>query len=182
MVAREFQKSVYFCFIDYVKTFNCVDHNKLENSARDGNIRPPDLPPEKKYAGPEATVRTEHGKKQTDSKLGKKHVKAVYCHPAYLTYMQSSVRFSHSVVSKSLRPHGLQQSILAYPSPTPRVHSNSCPLSRSCHPTISSNALPFCLQSFPASGSFQMSHFFHIRWPNIGVSTSASVLPMNIQD
>ena len=62
MVAKELQKSVYFCFIDYVKTFNCVNHNKVENSARDGNIRPPDLPPENQYAGPKATVRTGHGK------------------------------------------------------------------------------------------------------------------------
>ena len=59
--AREFQKSIYFCFIDYAKTFDCVDHNKLENSERDGNTRPPDLPLEKLCAGQEATVRTGHG-------------------------------------------------------------------------------------------------------------------------
>ena len=58
--AREFQKNIYFCFIDYSKAFDCVDHNKLKNSERDGNTRPPDLPPEKS-AGPEATVRTGHG-------------------------------------------------------------------------------------------------------------------------
>ena len=57
---REFQKNIYFCFIDYVKAFDCVDHNKLENSERDGNTRPPDLPPEKS-SGQEATVRIGHG-------------------------------------------------------------------------------------------------------------------------
>ena len=59
--AREFQKDIYFCFIDYAKAFNCVDDNKLENSERDGNTRPPDLPLENLYAGQEATVRTGHG-------------------------------------------------------------------------------------------------------------------------
>ena len=59
--ASEFQKNIYFCFIDYAKTFDCVDRNKLENSSRDGNTRPPDLPPENLYAGQEATVRTGHG-------------------------------------------------------------------------------------------------------------------------
>ena len=70
------------------------------------------------------------------------------------------------------------------PSPTPRVHSNSCPLSRWCHPTISSSVVPFssCLQSFPASGSFPMSQFFASGGQSIGVSASASVLPTNIQD
>ena len=59
--AREFQKNIYFCFIDYVKAFDCVDHNKLEKSESDGNTRPPDLPLEKPYAGQEATIRTGHG-------------------------------------------------------------------------------------------------------------------------
>ena len=70
------------------------------------------------------------------------------------------------------------------PSTTPRVYSNSCPLSRWCHPTISSSIIPFssCLQSFPASGSFQMSQFFASGGQSIGVSASASVLPRNIQD
>ena len=73
-----------------------------------------------------------------------------------------SVQFSHSVGSDSLRPHGLQHAWSPCPSPTPGVYQNSCPLSRWCHPTISSSAIPFssCLQSFPASGSFQMSQFF----------------------
>ena len=96
----------------------------------------------------------------------------------------SSVQFSLSVMSDSLRPHGLQDSRPPCPSPTPWVHSNSCPLSQWCHPTISSSVIPFssCPQSFPASGSFQMSQFFASGGQGIGVSASASVLPMNTQD
>ena len=83
----------------------------------------------------------------------------------------------------SLWPHGLQHTRPPCPSPTPRVYSNSCLLSRWCHPTISSSVVPFssCLQSFPASGSFQMSQFFASGHQSIGVSASASVLPMDIQ-
>ena len=90
--------------------------------------------------------------------------------------------FSHYIVSESLQPHGLQHARPPCPSPTLGVYSNSCPLTRWCHPTISSSIVPFssCLQSFPASGSFQMSQFFASGGPSIGVS--ASVLPMNIQD
>ena len=96
----------------------------------------------------------------------------------------SSVQFSHSVMSDSLQPHGLQHTRLPCPAPTPGVYSNSCPLSRWCHPTISSSAVPFSshLQSFPASGSFPMSQFFTSGGQSIGVSASPSVLPMNIQD
>ena len=95
----------------------------------------------------------------------------------------SSVQFSHSVVSNSLRPHEPQHARLPCPSPTPRVYPNSCPLSRWCHPTISSSVIPFSshLQSFPASGSFPMSQFF-TSGGQIGASAIASVLPMNIQD
>ena len=94
----------------------------------------------------------------------------------------SSVQFSRSVVSDSLRPHGLQHTRPPCPSPTPRVYSNSCPLRWWCHPTILSSVIPFSsrLQSFPASGSFQM--FFTSGGQSIGVSALASVLPMNIQD
>ena len=93
-------------------------------------------------------------------------------------------QFSRSVVSDSLRPHGLQHSRPPCPSPTPGVYSNLCLLSRWCHPAISSSVVPFSshLQSFPASGSFQMSQFFTSGGQSIGVSASASVLPMNIQD
>ena len=96
----------------------------------------------------------------------------------------SLVQFSHSVVSNSLRPHGLQHSRPPCPSPTPGVYSNSCSLSRWCHPIISSSVIPFSfrLPSFPASGSFQMNQLFASGGQSIGVSASASVLPMNIQD
>ena len=99
-------------------------------------------------------------------------------------YPVRSVQFSHSVVSDSLGPHGLQHARLPCPSPTPGACSNSCPSSGWCHPTISSSAIPFssCLQSFPASGSFLKSHFFTSGSQSIGASASASVLPMNIQD
>ena len=95
-----------------------------------------------------------------------------------------SVQFSCSVMSDSLQPHELQQARRPCPSPTPGVYPNSCPLSRSCHPTISSSVVPFssCPQSFPASRSFQMSQLFASGGQSIGVSASASVLPMNIQD
>ena len=92
-------------------------------------------------------------------------------------------QFSHSVMPKSLRPHGLQHTRPLCLSPTPRVYSNSCPSRRWCHPTISSSVIPFSrLQSFPASGSFQMSQFVPSGGQSIGVSASTSVLPMNIQD
>ena len=93
-------------------------------------------------------------------------------------------QFSHSVVSDSLQPHGLQHTRLPHPSPTPWACSNLCSLNQWCHSTISSFVIPFssCLQSFPASGSFQMSQFFESGGQNIRASASASVLPMNIQD
>ena len=92
--------------------------------------------------------------------------------------------FSCLVVSNSLRPRGLQHERLSWLSPTPRACSNSCPLSPWCHPTISSSVIPFssCLQSSSASGSFLMSQLFTSGGQSIGASTSASVLPMNIQD
>ena len=92
--------------------------------------------------------------------------------------------FSCSVVSNSLQPHGLQHARPPCPLPIPGVYSDSCPLRRQCHPTISSSVIPFtsCLQSFPASGSFQMSQLFASGGQSIGVSASASVLSVNIQD
>ena len=93
-------------------------------------------------------------------------------------------RFSYSVVSDSLQAHEPQDARPACPSPTPRVHPNSCPSSRWCHPTISSSVIPFssCPQPFPASGSFPMSQLFVSGGQSIGVSASTSVLPMNTQD
>ena len=94
------------------------------------------------------------------------------------------VQFSRPVMSDSLWPHGLQHARLPCPSLTPGVYSNSCPLSRWCRPTISSSVISFssCLQSSPASGSFPMSHFFTSGDQSIGVSASASVLSVNIQE
>ena len=102
----------------------------------------------------------------------------------YLTrIILTSVQFSHSVLSNSLRPHGLQQARLPCPSLSPWVCPNSCPLSQWCHPTISSSVVPFssCPQSFPASGSFPVSWHFTSGGPSFGASAPASVLPMNIQ-
>ena len=96
----------------------------------------------------------------------------------------NSVQFSCSVMSDSLQHHGLQHTRLPCPSPTPRAYSNSCPLSRWCHPTISSSVVPFSshFQSCPASGSFQMSQFFASGGQSTRASASASVFPMKIQD
>ena len=100
-----------------------------------------------------------------------------------MIFFLSSVQFSPSVVSNSLWPHESQHDRPPCPAPTPRVHSNSCPLSRWCHPAISSSVVPFssCPQSLPASGSFPMSQLFTSGGQSIGVSALASVLPMNTQ-
>ena len=102
----------------------------------------------------------------------------------FLFFFTFSVQFSHSVMSDSLRPHEPQHARPPYPSPTPAVHTNPCPLSRWWPPTISSSVVPFSsrLQSFPASGSFQTSQFFASGGRSIRVSASTSVLPMNTQD
>ena len=96
----------------------------------------------------------------------------------------SSVQFILSVMSDSLWLHRLQQARLPCPSPTPGAYPNSCPLSQWCYPTNSSSVVPFsfCLESFPASGSFPMSQLFTTGGQSIGASASASVLPINIQD
>ena len=111
------------------------------------------------------------------------------------TNVGSSVEMHYTAVCKvdpfssgaqlcpTLQHHGLQHTRPPCPSPTPRAYSNSCPSSQSCQATISSSVVPFsCLQSYPASGSFTMSQFFASGGQSFGVSTSASVLPMNIQD
>ena len=95
----------------------------------------------------------------------------------------SSVQFSHSVVSDSLQPHKLQHAMPPCPSPTPRVHSNSCPSSWWCHPAISSSVIPFssCPQSLPASESFPRSQLFAWGGQSTAVSALASFLPKNTQ-
>ena len=119
----------------------------------------------------------------------------MYLHTSsYLISMQShiyqkslfncSVQFSLSVVSDSLWSHEPQHARLPCPSPSPGVHPNPCPSCWWCHPTISSSVVPFssCPQSFPASGSFQMSQLSASGGQRIGVSASTSVPPMNTQD
>ena len=113
-----------------------------------------------------------------------KYVIYVTCNDFSTITVLNSVQFSYSVMSNSMRPHGLQHARFPCPSPTPGACSNSCPSSWWCHQTISSSVIPFssCLQSFPALGSFPMNQFFASGGQSIGVSGSASVLPMNIQD
>ena len=101
-----------------------------------------------------------------------------------MTTQRYSVQFSHSVMSYSLRPHESQHARPPCPSSTPRVHSNSCPSTRWCHPAISSSVVPFssCPQSLSASESFPMSQLFAWGGQSTGVSALASVLAMNTQD
>ena len=101
-----------------------------------------------------------------------------------VSWVSQSVQFSLSVVSNLLQPYELQHARPPCPLPTPRVHTNPCPLSWCCHLTISCSVVPFssCLQSFPAWGCFQMSQLFASGDQNIGVSASTSVLPMNTQN
>ena len=108
-------------------------------------------------------------------------------HSIYKIYTPTvfqTLQFSRSVVSDSLRPHELQQARPPCPSPSPGVHSNSCPSSRWCHPAISSSVVPFpsCPQSFPASKSFPMSQLFEWGGQSTGASVLASFLPKNTQD
>ena len=106
-----------------------------------------------------------------------------FCEKGFPVLQFSSVQLSHSVVSDSLWPHRLLHARLPCPSPTPQARSNSYPSSQWCHPTTLSSIIPFSsyLQSFPASGSFQMSHFAS-GGQSIGVSASVSALPLNIQN
>ena len=122
-------------------------------------------------------------KQLTPLVLGVWHIPLLVLIPSLVSDF-SSVQFSCSVLSDSLLLHGLQNARPPCPSPTPRVYSNSCPLSHWCHPTFSSSVVPFSshLQSFPASGSSQMSQFITSGGQSIGVSASTSVLPVNIQD
>ena len=102
----------------------------------------------------------------------------------FVNLSMCSIQCSCSVMSDSLRPHEVQHARPPCPSPTPGIHPNPCPLSRWCHPAISSSVMLFssCPQSLPASESFPMSQLFASGGQNIGVSASTSVLPMNTQD
>ena len=112
------------------------------------------------------------------------HILSSACSNLLLKSSSDSIQFSRSVMSDSLRPHEPQHARPPCPSPTPDVHPNPCPLCWWCHPTILSSVIPFssCPQSLPASGSFQMSQLFAWGGQSIGVSASASVLPMKTQD
>ena len=107
-----------------------------------------------------------------------------WCELDLFSWQIRMTKFSHSFVSDSLWPHGLQHARPPRPSPTPGVDWNSCPWGRWCHPAISSSAAPFsfCSPSFPASGSFPVSQFLASGGQSTGASASATVLPMNIQD
>ena len=150
---QELQISIYFCFIDYAKAFDCVDHHKLWKNLQEMGI-PDHLTCllRNLYAGQDATVRTGHGTTHT-------HI-------------------SHSVVSDSLRPHESQHTRPPCPSPTPGVHRDSHPSSQWCHPAISSSVVPFssCPQSLLASESFPMSQLFTWGGQSTGVSALASFL------
>ena len=113
------------------------------------------------------------------------HLSQALQHPTGMLSSLSSVsQFSRPVMSDSWQPHETQHTKPPCPSPTPGVHPNPCPLSQWCHSTISSSVVPLssCPQSFPASGSFQMSQLFTSGSQSIGASASTSVLPMNTQD
>ena len=245
--AKEFQKNIYFCFIDYAKAFDCVDHNKLWKILQE--IRIPDhltCLMRNLYAGQEATVRTGQGttglfqigkgvrqgcilspcffnlhaeyiirnagldEAQAEIRIARRNINNLRY--AYDTTLMAesekdqraswwkwsspitswqidgetvqTVQFSRSVVSDSLRPHEPQHARPPCPSPTPRVHPNPCPSSWWWHPTISASVIPFssCLQSFPASQFFPVSQSFKSGGQKIGVSASASVLPVKTQD
>ena len=122
-------------------------------------------------------------KKQNTSKSLCHYLCRIISQSVLKYHVNITVQFSCSVMSDSLRLHGPQLARLPCPSPTPRACSNPCPLSQRRHPTISSSViLSSCLQSFPASGSFQISQFLASGGQSIGASVSASVLPMNIRD
>ena len=134
--SREFQKNIYFCFIGYANAFDCVDHNKLCKILKEMGI-PDHLTCllRNLYAGNKQPLELDM-EQQTGSKLGKEYSKAIYCCPAYLTYMWCSVQFSCSVVSDSFWPHESQHARPPCPSPSPGVHSDSCPSSQWCHPAL----------------------------------------------
>ena len=134
-----------------------------------------------------AFCRKKSGVREDDHIPGLRWVPGTATKCEFLASHRKLLKSQFSSVAQScptLRPHELQHTRPPCPSPTPRVHSNPCPLSQWCHPTILSSVAPFsyCPQSFPASESFQMNQFFASGGQSTGVSASTSVLPMNIQD
>ena len=149
-----------------------------EKTKETKGFSPPPQPPQTKHRGPGGT--SVHGRTPW---LWRQDCVMVWGGMAPSSPLFHFVQFSRSVVSDSLQPQGLQHTRLPCPSPTPRACSNSGPTSWWCHPAISSSVVPCssCPQSFPASGSFPVSQLFPSGGQSIGVSASASVLPMNIQ-
>ena len=170
----DFQKNIYFCFIDYAKTFDCVDHNNLWKILKEIGIADHlTCLLRNLYAGQEATVRTWHG--TTDwFQIGKGARQGCILSPCLFNFYAgfSSVQFSLSVMSDSLWTHESQHTRTPCPSPTPGVHSDSGPSSQWCHPGISSSAVPFsfCPQTLPGSESFPMSQLFAWGGQSTGVS------------
>ena len=128
--AREFQKNIYFCFIDYAKAFDCMDHNKLWKILQEMGI-PDHLTCllRNLYVGQEATVRTRHGRIDW-FQIGKGVRQGCISSPCLFNLYAESVQFSHSAVSNSLGPHEPQHARPLCPSPTPGLHPNPCPSSR----------------------------------------------------
>jgi len=173
----------YFCFTDYAKALTVWTTTNWKILKEMGIPDHLTCLLKNPYAGQETTVRTRHATMDW-FKIGKGVCQGCILSPCLFNLYAESVQFSHSVVSNSLWPHGLQHGRFPCPSPTPRACSNARPLSRWCHPTISFSVVSFfsCLQSFSASWSFPMSQFFTSGGQSIGVSASASMLSMNIQD
>ena len=161
----------------------CGSQQTVENCSKDGNTRPPYCLLRNLYAGQKATVRTRHGTIDW-FQVGKGVHQGCILSLCLFNLYAESVQFSCSVESDSLRPPELQHARPPCPSPTPGVHSNSCPSSQWCHLAISSSVVPFssCPQSLPASESFSMSQLFACGGQSTGVSALASFLPNNTQD
>ena len=177
--ATKFQKNIYFCSIDYSKAFNCVDHNKLWKILKEMGL--PDhliCLLRNLFAGQATIVRTLH--ETTDMFTIERGVRqGCILSPCWLKFY-AELLFSCSVLSDSLWPHGLQHDRLPYPLPYPRV----CSISRAsrwwCHATILYSVIPFCFQSFPASGSFLKNQLYVSSGESI--EALASTLPMKIDD
>ena len=165
---QESSRKTFISALLTAKAFDCVDHNKLDNSERDGNTRPPDLP---LYAGSNSYNWTWNNRLLPNRKRSTWRLYIVIL-LILLIGRVSSVQFSHSVMSDSLQPHESQHTRGPCPSPSPGVHSNSYPSSWWCHPATSSSVIPFssCPQSLPASESFPMSQLFAWGGQSTGVS------------